>query len=203
MVEHPRLLEQGLGDPQRAMGVAGEQHPLGQLSGRPEVDRLGPGTRHGRDDMGDCPAMAEGRGKPQNVSEAVREAVQRTVQTTVGSAQLTRGRAQEAVDEIVRGAEARAGAVRERVRSAEAGAGAVRDRVREVLGEHRPATAEDVREVGRQLGEVGRRLERIERRLQGVEAEAREAARAAAGDRPGGASAGGRRAPRAASPRQP
>lgn len=113
--------------------------------------------------------MAEGRGKPQNVSEAVREAVQRTVQSTVGSAQLTRGRAQDAVDEIVRGAEARAGAVRRGVRSAEAGAGAVRDRVLGVLDERRPATAEDVRELHRDVRAIARRLARIERQLTALE----------------------------------
>ena len=95
----------------------------------------------------------------------MREAVDRTVQATIGSAQQGRGRAQDAVDELVRTAEAGAGAVRERVRTAEAGAGAVRERVRGALGDRRPATSEDLRELRRELEKIGRRLGALERRL--------------------------------------
>ncbi|MEA2458314.1 MAG: hypothetical protein QOC95_1286, partial [Thermoleophilaceae bacterium] len=48
--------------------------------------------------------MAKGKPTPQRIPDAVRDAVERTIQATVGGAIETRGRAQEAVDEIVRGA---------------------------------------------------------------------------------------------------
>jgi|SRR5215212_10802321 hypothetical protein len=97
--------------------------------------------------------MAKRRPIPKEMPDAVREAVDRTVQATIGSAQLGRGRAQDAVDEIVRTAEAGAGAVRERVRGAfEAG---------------RPATSEDLREVREELRGISLRLAAIERRLEG------------------------------------
>jgi vacuolar-type H+-ATPase subunit E/Vma4 len=114
--------------------------------------------------------MAKGGPKPQNVSEALRDAVARTLETTVGS---TRGRAQEAVDEILRGAEASAGRVRSQVRSAEAGAGAVRDRVRDALEDVRPASVEDLRGVHRELRAIARRLEGIETKLAKIEPAAR------------------------------
>jgi hypothetical protein len=109
--------------------------------------------------------MARRRPITQEMPDAVREAVDRTVQATIGSAQQGRGRAQDAVDELVRTAEAGAGAVRERVRTAEAGAGAVRERVRGALGDRRPATSEDLRELRRELEKIGRRLGAIELRL--------------------------------------
>jgi hypothetical protein len=84
--------------------------------------------------------------------DAVRDAVERTVQATIGQAQLGRGRAQEAVDELVR--------------SAEAGAGAVRERVMGAFEAGRPATSEEVREVRSELRTVSRRLAAIERRLE-------------------------------------
>lgn len=120
--------------------------------------------------------MAKGAPKPQNVSEALRDAVARTLETTVGS---TRGRAQEAVDEILRGAEASAGRVRSQVRSAEAGAGAVRDRVRGALEDVRPASVEDLRGVHRELRAISRRLEGIERKLATLESAAPTSARGA------------------------
>ena len=91
--------------------------------------------------------MAERR----DISDSLREAVDRTVQATVGSAQFTRERAQEAVDEVVRGAETRAGAVRQAVRGA--------------LEERRPATQEDIRDLAKELRSIARRLKAIEERL--------------------------------------
>src|SRR5215210_6451017 len=109
--------------------------------------------------------MARRRPITQEMPDAVREAVDRTVQATIGSAQQGRGRAQDAVDELVRTAEAGAGAVRERVRGAfEAG---------------RPATSEDLREVREELRQISRRLTAIERVLE-------------EGDAGGGASGRGR-----------
>jgi len=68
----------------------------------------------------------------------------RTIQATLESALETRGRAQE----IVRGAEA----------SAEA----VRDRVRGAIEVGRPATYEDIRELRSELQAITRRLDSIE-----------------------------------------
>jgi polyhydroxyalkanoate synthesis regulator phasin len=87
-------------------------------------------------------------------SDRVREAVERTVQATVGSAQLTRERAQEAVDEIVRGAESGLRQSRK----------VVTERVR-ALDERRPVTVEDLREVRAELRAIARRLDAIEERL--------------------------------------
>ncbi len=95
--------------------------------------------------------MAKRRPTPKDVPDAVRDAVDRTVQATIGSAQLTRGRAQEAVDELVR--------------TAEAGAGAVRGAVVGAFEEHRPATSEDMKELQAELRRISRRLTAIERRL--------------------------------------
>jgi len=119
--------------------------------------------------------MARRRPITKEMPDAVREAVDRTVQATIGSAQLGRGRAQEAVDELVRGAEASAGAVRERVRGAfEAG---------------RPATSEDLRELRSELRQVSRRLAAIERLLEDGDAGDRGAGRAGGGAGRAGAGA--------------
>jgi len=81
------------------------------------------------------------------VPDAVRDAVERTVQATVGSAQLTRERAQEAVDEIFRGAGARA------------------ESLRKSVGGALPVTQEDVKAIRADLRAIGRRLDAIEARL--------------------------------------
>ena len=96
--------------------------------------------------------MAKRRPITREMPDAVREAVDRTVQATIGSAQLTRGRAQEAVDELVRTAGSSAGAVRERV------IGVYEDR--------RPVTNEDLNEIRTELRKISRRLGAIERRLE-------------------------------------
>jgi polyhydroxyalkanoate synthesis regulator phasin len=95
--------------------------------------------------------MAKRRPTPMDVPEAVRDAVDRTVQATIGSAQFTRGRAQDAVDELVRTAEARAGAVREAVVGA--------------FEERRPATSDDLKGLRTELRRISRRLTAIERQL--------------------------------------
>ena len=89
-----------------------------------------------------------------SASDRVREAVERTVQATVGSAQLTRVRAQEAVDEIVKGAESGLRQSRK----------AVTERVR-ALDERRPVTVEDLRDLRAELRAIARRLDAIEERL--------------------------------------
>ncbi len=95
--------------------------------------------------------MAKRRPITREMPDAVRDAVDRTVQATIGSAQLTRGRAQEAVDELVRTAGSSAEAVRERV------VGVYEDR--------RPVTNEDLGEIRAELRKISRRLGAIEKRL--------------------------------------
>ena len=88
----------------------------------------------------------------QQVPDAVREAVERTIQATVGSApKISRERAQEAVDELVRGAGA----------SAES----LRGRIADAFDERRPATHDDLKEIRAELRAIGRRLDAIEKRL--------------------------------------
>jgi len=106
-----------------------------------------------RDICGRLPgtSMADRKSTPAGLPDAVREAVERTLDATRESAQTTRSRAQEAVDELVK--------------SAEAGAGAVRERVRGAIDERRPATSDDLRELRKELRAIGRRLDAIEERL--------------------------------------
>ena len=87
----------------------------------------------------------------------MREAVERTVQATVGSAQEGAERAQGAVDDFFKSAEAN---LRESGR-------AVGDRVREAL----PATQDDLNAVHADLRAIVRRLDAIEKRLPGEAAE--------------------------------
>jgi polyhydroxyalkanoate synthesis regulator phasin len=95
--------------------------------------------------------MAKGRTTPQRLPDAVREAVERTIQATVGSAQQTRGRAQEAVDDIVRGAE-------------ETGK-TVRTRVQKSIDRTRPATHEDINDLRAEITKLSRRLDKVEKDL--------------------------------------
>lgn len=92
--------------------------------------------------------MARRRTPPQRLPDAVRDAVERTIQTTLGGAQQTRGRAQEALDDVVHGAEA--------------GAKTVRARVREAIETTRPATSDDIRELREEIGALAARLDALE-----------------------------------------
>jgi UDP-glucose 4-epimerase len=117
---------------------------VGLMSFSPDFRRL---LRYGR--AVDTTRLVEEIGfRPQFDAAA---AVERTIQTTLGSAQQTRGRAQEAVDDLVSGAEA--------------GAKSVRRRVRGAIESGRPATLEDVRELEKELRAVSRRLDALEKRL--------------------------------------
>ncbi len=98
--------------------------------------------------------MAERKSPAQRLPDTLREAVERTVQATRESVEATResvegtrGRAQEAVDDLVKGAEAGAGTLRDRVRGA------------------RPVTSDDLKDLRRELRAIGRRLDAIEERL--------------------------------------
>jgi hypothetical protein len=128
--------------------------------------------------------MAKRRPITQDMPDAVREAVDRTVQATIGSAQLTRGRAQDAVDELVRTAGSSAEAVRERV------VGAYEDR--------RPVTNDDLNEIRTELRRISRRLGTIEHRLEESASKAGGSKRATpkrggSGSRAGAKSRGGGR----------
>jgi polyhydroxyalkanoate synthesis regulator phasin len=99
----------------------------------------------------------------------VRRAVEKTVQSTVGSAGMTRERAQDLVDDVVRRAEqgaTRAGrGVREAGhRQAEAAAG-VGDRLREAIPDLWVATREDIRRLGAELDRLAARVDRLDREL--------------------------------------
>jgi hypothetical protein len=56
--------------------------------------------------------MARRRSTPQRLPDAVRDAVERTIQTTLGGAQQTRGRAQDALDDVKGSSAARKGGSR-------------------------------------------------------------------------------------------
>jgi chromosome segregation ATPase len=91
--------------------------------------------------------------RPSTPAE-LREAVERTVQATLGSAERQRERTQGALDDL-------AGTVDQLRKGAEAGLA----RGRRALGERRPATSEDIRELKAELRRIGRRLDAIEERL--------------------------------------
>jgi polyhydroxyalkanoate synthesis regulator phasin len=92
--------------------------------------------------------MAKRRTTPQQLPDAVRDAVERTLQATLGGAQQTRGRAQEALDDVVS--------------NAEAGAKNVRARVREAVDRTRPATSDDIKALRKEINALSRRLDKLE-----------------------------------------
>jgi hypothetical protein len=107
-VEHPdRRREQVLREPQRAAGVAGQQHALGDVAVRLQVQgRERHATPHG---TRLARAMAKKDNKKKSKKKdnsgadpvgAVRTAVERTFHATADSAQSTRTRAQDLVDEV-------------------------------------------------------------------------------------------------------
>jgi hypothetical protein len=120
--------------------------------------------------------MAKRRATQPPVPDAVREAVERTVQATLGQAaqaqQQTRGRAQDArtraqevVDDVVKGARTTRGRAQEAVEGVVKSAEVVGERVRGALEDARPATHDDINDLKRELRAIGRRLEAIEQRL--------------------------------------
>ena len=108
--------------------------------------------------------------------DTVRRAVERTVQSTFGSAGMTRDRAQDIVDEVVRRAEqsaTRAGrGVRESVgkashRQAEAAAG-VGDRLREAIPDIRVVTREELGKLRTDIDRLRKRVDSVEKQLGGA-----------------------------------
>jgi hypothetical protein len=149
-----------LGDGEGTVGIAGEQHPLGQFGGRAQMDRAGlvyeshaAGEPYPRavERVWDTPRpMAK---RPTTPTE-LRDAVERTVQATLGSAERQRERTQGALDDL-------AGTVDQLRRGAEAGLA----RGRRAIEDRRPATSEDIRDLKAELRRLGRRLDAIEERL--------------------------------------
>jgi hypothetical protein len=102
--------------------------------------------------------MARRSSKPGELPEALREAVERTVDATLGSAGRGREAAQGALDDLVGSVEdLRRGAEERIAQSRRSVAGAIEGR--------RPATQDDLRELGAELRAIGRRLDAIEKRL--------------------------------------
>lgn len=87
-----------------------------------------------------------------SVPEAVRRAVERTFASTVGTAGVTRERAQELVDEVVKSAEA--GGRR---------AGELRARLREAVTDMRLATGDDIKSLKAEIRKLGQRVAALER----------------------------------------
>jgi hypothetical protein len=164
VVEHPRAVDQELREPQRTARIAGEQHALGEIRRRPQVDwRLG----HASHDMEHCALpMANRRTTPKELPDAVREAVDRTVQATRGSAVQTRDRAQGAVDDLV-------DTVDDLVKGAEGQIVRGRRAAARAIDDVRPVTNDDLRELRAELRKISRRLDSIEERLPAKKAPAK------------------------------
>ena len=102
--------------------------------------------------------MARRRPPTTPLTDAVRDAVQATIgqareaqEETGRRAKDARTRAQQTMDELVRGAEQ--------------SATQVRDRVSQALDDARPATHDDIKAIQKELRAIGRRLDAIENRL--------------------------------------
>jgi hypothetical protein len=152
---------------ERAVWVAGQQHALGEVGGRLQVDGAGLVLEwHSRRTLARrrfAPARvflkarvedSGGMAKRPSTPGDLRDAVERTVQATLGSAERQRERTQGALDDL-------AGTVDQLRRGAEAGIA----RGRRVIEDRRPATSEDIRELKAEIRRIGRRLDAIEERL--------------------------------------
>jgi polyhydroxyalkanoate synthesis regulator phasin len=113
--------------------------------------------------------LPSGPKKAGGVPDAVRRAVERTFQTTLGSSPLTRERAQELADDVLRRAEssaARAGrGVRkagERQRDAAVGVG---DRLRDAIAEIRSIGGDEIANLRSEIENLRRRIDALEREL--------------------------------------
>jgi polyhydroxyalkanoate synthesis regulator phasin len=116
--------------------------------------------------------------KPPTIPEAVRRAVEKTFQTTLGSAALTRERAQEIADDVLKGAEERAvrtgrgvRQVDQRRREVTAGVGG---RVRDAIADLRGASVIDLAEVRSEVQKLRRRVDRLEQVLDVANSRTRE-----------------------------
>jgi polyhydroxyalkanoate synthesis regulator phasin len=103
------------------------------------------------------------------VPDAVRRAVNRTIQSTLGPAGLTRERAQELADDVLRRAEhgaARAGKAMggagQRQREAAAGVG---DRVKDAIADLRGPASDDLEQLRSEVEMLRLRVDQLERKL--------------------------------------
>jgi polyhydroxyalkanoate synthesis regulator phasin len=113
--------------------------------------------------------MARAQKGTAGVPDSVRRAVARTIQTTLGPAGLTRERAEELADDVLRRAEdsaARAGrGVKEagqRPREAAVGVG---DRVREAIAELRGLGSEELEQLRSEVELLRLRVDQLEKKL--------------------------------------
>jgi polyhydroxyalkanoate synthesis regulator phasin len=105
------------------------------------------------------------------VPDAVRRAVARTIQSTLGPATLTRERAQELADEVLRRAEDRAARAGRGVRGAgqkpREAAVEVGDRLRDAIADLRGPTADDIEQLRSELELLRLRVDQLERKVSG------------------------------------
>jgi polyhydroxyalkanoate synthesis regulator phasin len=99
----------------------------------------------------------------------VRRAVARTIQSTLGPAALTRERAQELADDVLRRAEdraARAGrGVREAGQKPRHAAVAAGDRLREAIAELRGPTLDQIEQLRSEIELLRLRVDQLERKI--------------------------------------
>jgi polyhydroxyalkanoate synthesis regulator phasin len=124
--------------------------------------------------MADRPKASTG------VPDAVRRAVARTIQNTLGPASLSRERAQELADDMLRRAEdsaARAGrGVREAGQRPRSAAVGVSDRVREAITELRRLSGEDTGQLRSDLERLRQRVDELERSVETLSASRKQTA---------------------------
>jgi polyhydroxyalkanoate synthesis regulator phasin len=110
-----------------------------------------------------------GESKSGGVPDAVRRAVARTIQSTLGPATLTRERAQELADEVLRRAEDSAGSARRGVREAgqkpREAAAEVGDRLRNAIADLRGPSNEEIEQLRSEVELLRLRVDQLERKL--------------------------------------
>jgi polyhydroxyalkanoate synthesis regulator phasin len=151
VIRHQRLLQDELGDRHRRAGVGDQQRVGGDWGGWTQIP-----AQEGADYADLKPMTDEPNPDPEDggrrpdaaVADALRTAVERTMRATAGSAQNTRERAGELVDEVVRRG---------------------RDARDELARRGQEAGVELARRGQEATGEIGRRVETLERRLAELE----------------------------------
>jgi polyhydroxyalkanoate synthesis regulator phasin len=113
--------------------------------------------------------MPSGPKKAGSVPDAVRRAVERTFQSTLGSSPLTRERAQELADDVLRRAEESAvragrGVRKAGVRQREAAAG-VGDRLRDAIAEIRSIGGDEIGQLRAEVQRLKLRVDELEQKL--------------------------------------
>jgi polyhydroxyalkanoate synthesis regulator phasin len=151
VVGHQRLVQDQLRDRHRRSGVGNQQRVGRDRCGRTQVPAQEGADYADLKPMTDEPttgAPSGPTGPDSGVADALRTAVERTMRATAGSAQTTRDRAGELVDEVVRRG---------------------RDARDELARRGQEAGVELARRGQEATGEIGRRVETLERRLAELE----------------------------------